>query len=32
MQRPIEDGKNVDGRRGPRIFDGPRLALGSTLG
>jgi hypothetical protein len=31
MQRPIEDSKNVDGRHGPRIFDGLRLALGSTL-
>jgi len=32
MQRPIEDSNNVNGRRGPRIFDGLRLALGPTLG
>jgi hypothetical protein len=32
MQRPIEDSKNVDGRHGPRIFDGLRLALDPSLG
>jgi TolB-like protein/Tfp pilus assembly protein PilF len=31
MSRPIE-GNNVAGRRGPRILDGLRLALGASLG
>src|SRR5215467_93903 len=31
MNRPI-DTNNVSGRRGPRIFDGLRLALGASLG
>jgi tetratricopeptide (TPR) repeat protein len=31
MSRPI-DTNNVSGRRGPRIFDGLRLALGASLG
>jgi DNA-binding SARP family transcriptional activator/TolB-like protein len=31
MNRPIEN-TNVTGRRGPRIFDGLRLALGASLG
>ncbi len=32
MKRPIEDTGAVSGRRGPRIFDGLRLALGASLG
>jgi DNA-binding SARP family transcriptional activator/TolB-like protein len=32
MKRPIEDTGNVSGRRGPRIFDGLRLALGASVG
>jgi hypothetical protein len=32
MNRPSEDNNNVDGRSGPRIFDGLRLALGASLG
>jgi DNA-binding SARP family transcriptional activator/TolB-like protein len=32
MNRPIESTNNVAGRRGPRIFDGLRLALGASLG
>src|SRR5215813_2170020 len=32
MNRPIEGTNNVTGRRGPRIFDGLRLALGASLG
>ena len=31
MNRPIE-GNKVTGRRGPRILDGLRLALGASLG
>ena len=30
MNRPI--GNNITGRRGPRILDGLRLALGASLG
>jgi hypothetical protein len=29
MNRPIESTNNVTGRRGPRILDGLRLALGA---
>jgi DNA-binding SARP family transcriptional activator/TolB-like protein len=32
MNRPMEGTNNVIGRRGPRILDGLRLALGSSLG
>jgi tetratricopeptide (TPR) repeat protein len=32
MNRPSENTNNVAGRRGPRIFDGLRLALGASLG
>jgi DNA-binding SARP family transcriptional activator/TolB-like protein len=32
MNRPMEGPNNVIGRRGPRILDGLRLALGSSLG
>jgi len=32
MKRPIEDTGHVSGRRGPRIFDGLRLALGASVG
>jgi DNA-binding SARP family transcriptional activator/TolB-like protein len=32
MNRPMEGTNNVMGRRGPRILDGLRLALGSSLG
>jgi len=32
MKRPIENTDVVSGRRGPRIFDGLRLALGASLG
>jgi DNA-binding SARP family transcriptional activator/TolB-like protein len=32
MKRPIENTDAVTGRRGPRIFDGLRLALGASLG
>jgi DNA-binding SARP family transcriptional activator/TolB-like protein/Tfp pilus assembly protein PilF len=32
MNRPIEGTNNVTGRRGPRILDGLRLALGASLG
>jgi DNA-binding SARP family transcriptional activator/TolB-like protein len=32
MKRSIEDSNNINGRRGPRIFDGLRLALGPSLG
>lgn len=32
MQQPIEDASNVSGRRGLRIFEGLRLALGGSLG
>jgi DNA-binding SARP family transcriptional activator/TolB-like protein len=32
MNRPIENTNDVTGRRGPRIFDGLRLALGASLG
>jgi DNA-binding SARP family transcriptional activator/TolB-like protein/Tfp pilus assembly protein PilF len=32
MNRSIEGTNNVAGRRGPRIFDGLRLALGASLG
>jgi predicted Zn-dependent protease len=30
MNRPIGDSNNVSGRRGPRIFDGLRLALDAS--
>ena len=32
MKRPIENASDVNGRHGPRILDGLRLALGPTLG
>jgi len=32
MKRPIENTDNASGRRGPRIFDGLRLALGASVG
>jgi len=32
MNRSMEGTNNVIGRRGPRILDGLRLALGSSLG
>src|SRR5258708_10659157 len=32
MNRSMEGPNNVIGRRGPRILDGLRLALGSSLG